>query len=390
MRDKILVLDDEANLRMILEATLTRGGYDVLSFESFESAKTTLDTEEIAVVLTDLQMPNFSGMEVLNYCQQFAPDVPVIMITAFGTVERAVLALKSGAFDFVLKPFESGELFRTIEKACQSRRIRKREPALEIMSAVGVGPVPVPLFGQCASTRTLRDDVERISRLESPLLILGEVGTGKRSIAYEIHRKSDRARHPFVQISCNTIPPIFQITELMGVEKGASPVNLFSKPGSFELAQGGTLFIEEIDTLSIDAQNAMFTALENESFTRVGGVRKFPLDFRIIATSSRNISDAVKKGSFHVELFYKLSADVLDLKSLRDRTEDIRSDLVPYFLSRACQKKGVPTLECSEEVMTWFQNQEWKGNLGELERKVQKGVNLAKGSTLKIEDLMDP
>ena len=388
MQDKVLIIDDEINLRMILEALLKREGYDAISFESFEAAKNALDTEDFDLVLTDLQMPGASGMDVLDYCRTYAPDVPVVMITAFGTVERAVAALKAGAFDFVLKPFENSELFRIVEKACRSRKFLQREPALEIMSAVGVGPVPVPLFGQCASTRKLRDDVERISVGGGNVFITGEVGTGKRSIAYEIHRKSDRSRGPFIQLACNALPPIFQITELMGVEKGATPMNHFSKPGSFELAQGGTLFLEEVDALSVEAQNAFFNALEIECFSRVGGIRKIPFDFRIIATSSRDVNLLVKEGQFHVELYFKLSGSVLELKPLRERNADIETDLLPYFLGRASRKKGVPAMTCSREAMDWFLGQEWKGNLGELERKVQHAVDRSLGPEIELKDLL--
>jgi two-component system response regulator AtoC len=388
MRDKILILDDEANLRMILEATLVRAGYDAVAFPGFEEAKTVLDTEDLAAVLTDLQMPEKGGMEVLAYCKQYTPDLPVILLTAYGTVERAVAALKAGAFDFVLKPFDQTELLRTLEKACQSRRVRRRDPALEIMSAVGVGPVPVPLFGQSPGTVKLREEVERLSRSDTPVLMLGEVGTGKRSIAYELHRKSDRARQAFVQVACTAVPPVFQLTELLGVEKGASPVNHFSKPGVFELAQGGTLFIEDVDSLSIEAQNAFFSALESESFSRVGGVRVLPTDFRIIATASGDLAPLLREDRFHVELYYKLSGAQLELEPLRSRAGDIRSDLLPYFLGRACSRRGIPLLQIEEEAAAWFESQSWPGNLGEFERKVQRAVDQARDGVIRIQDLL--
>jgi DNA-binding NtrC family response regulator len=386
MRDKVVIIDDESNLRMILEATLVRAGYDAVAFSGFEEAKNVIDTEDLAAVLTDLQMPDHDGMEVLQYCHQYTPDLPVILLTAYATVERAVSALKAGAFDFVVKPFDHGDLLRTLEKACQSRRFRRREPALEIMSAVGVGPVPVPLFGREPSTVKLREEVERIAKTDSSVWMSGEVGTGKRSVAYEIHRKSDRSRQAFVQVSCATLPPVFQLTELFGVEKGASPVNHFSKPGVFELAQGGTLFIEEIDSLSIETQNAVFNMLETESFSRVGGVRLFPTDFRIIATSSRDLDRDVREGLFHVELYYKLTASVLGLLPLRNRTADLESDLLPYFLSRACRRRGVPVKSIDREVLSWLVSRDWPGNLGELERAIQRAVDHAPGEILRIQD----
>lgn len=387
MRDKILVIDDEPNLRMVLSTMLSRAGFEVFCFESFSAAKETLNTENLDIVLTDLQMPNETGMDVLAYCQHYSPDLPVILITAFGTVERAVSALKAGAFDFILKPFDQTELFRVIEKAMQSRKRRRKEPFLEMLSAVGVGPVPVPLFGNNLSTAALRNQVDQIAASGSPLLMYGEVGTGKRSIAYEIHRRSDRSRGPFIQLNIDAVPAIFQISEIFGVEKGATPVNLFSKPGSFELAQGGTVLIEEIHTLSIEAQNVLFLALENDYFTRFGGLKKFPLDFRLIATSSKDLGEMIKAGSFHVELFYKLSIIEITLKPLRERSADVETHFVPYFLERACRKRGIPVLEVEADAMKWLVSQAWPGNLGELERKIGKAVNEVRGSLLSLDAL---
>ena len=387
MRDKILVIDDEPNLRKVLEVMLTRAGYEIFCFESFEAAKVTLNTENLDLVLSDLQMPVESGMDVLAYCKHYSPDLPVVLITAFGTVERAVSALKAGAFDFILKPFEQDELFRVIEKAIQSRRQRRREPALEMISAVGVGPVPIPLFGSNPQTLALKQQVDLLSKTGSPLLMYGEVGTGKRSIAYEIHRRSDHARGPFIQLNVDAVPPVFQLTELFGVEKGANPVALFSKPGSLELAQSGTVLIEEVNAFSVDAQNALFLALENDYFSRVGGLKKFPLNFRLIATASKDLSEMVKQGSFHVELFYKLSVGEIILKPLRERRDDIESHFIPYFLERACRKRGIPQIACSSQAKTWLIDQIWPGNLGELERKIAQAVNLAVSDTLELSDL---
>jgi two-component system NtrC family response regulator len=308
----------------------------------------------------------------------------VILLTAFGTIERAVNALKSGAFDFVLKPFAQEELFRTLEKAILSRKRRRKEPSLEMVSAVGVGPVPFPLFGDEPSTRELRTQVERAAKTLSPVFMVGEVGTGKRSIAYELHRKSTHARGPFIHLNSDAIPPVFQLTEIFGVEKGATPMSLFSKPGSLELAQGGTLFIEEIGALGVEVQNELFAALEQEYFSRVGGLKKFPNDFRMIVTNGDDFSNAIREGSFHVELFHKLSVETIYLKPLRERREDIATHLVPYFVDRACHRLAVPKLTLPPEVVQWFKVQPWPGNFGELEKTVQQVVNSIEAGTFKF------
>ncbi len=386
MRDQILIIDDEPNLRRILHETLTRQGYDVHSFAGFEEAKPALQTESIDVVITDLQMPGASGMEVLSYCKRYAPDLPVILITAYGTIERAVSAMREGAFDFVLKPFQNEELFRILRKATESRIRRNREPGIELMSAAGVGPVPIPLFGKSPEAASLRAQVERASRSDAPVLMTGAIGTGTQSLAHEIHRKSVRAREPFLQLNCGAVPAVFQPTELFGVEKGAGPMHWFSKPGALELAQTGTLFLEEIDALSVEAQNQLFTALENESFVRVGGVRTIPAGARILAVSSRDLGALARDGAFHVELFYKLSALTVLVKPLTDRKDDLRSDFIPYFLERASRKRGIPAVSCSEQAMSWLLAQEWSGNLGELERAIQQAVGRCEGGVLELGD----
>jgi DNA-binding NtrC family response regulator len=374
MRDKILLIDDEPNLRMILSTMLEREGYLVFAFEGFNEAREALNSEDFDLVITDLAMPLVSGLEVLQYCQAYSPDLPVILITAFGTIESAVTALKSGAFDFVLKPFDQDELFRTVQKAIQSRKRRKREPALDLMSAKGVGPVAFPLFGDEPETQKLRDSVHLASKGSQPVLILGEVGTGKRSIAYEIHRKSDRSRGPFVQIQAEAVPSVFQRSELLGVEKGAMPTALFSKPGAFELAQGGTLFIEEITALGVDSQNALFSSLEDEVYYRMGGAKRLPFDLRLIVTSSKDWGEITRSGSFHSELDFKLSSDPIFLKPLRERKQDLVYHLAPYFIQRSANRRGVPNLPLSPEAIEFLQQQPWPGNLGELERDLDRAV----------------
>ncbi len=212
----------------------------------------------------------------------------------------------------------------------------------------------------------------------------GEVGTGKRSVAREIHRKSDRSRGPFIQINLDAIPPVFQSAELFGVEKGANPMSLFAKPGVFELAQGGTLFLDEIESLSIEAQNQFFVALESEFFTRIGGVKRFPMDFRIIVTSSRDIAMAVREGSFHVELFQMLSIETLEFAPLRNRLDDLVSDFIPYFVEKAARKKGIPAPKVSEEVLVELRARLWRGNLGELEKVITRAVNRFEGQLLDL------
>ena len=355
---------------------MIRQGFEVLSFEGFGSAFETINNEDISVVITDLSMPDHSGLDVLKHCKEFSPDLPVILVTAFGTIEAAVMALKNGAFDFILKPFDQDELIRNVQKAIETRKRKNREPGMEIFDANGIGPVPVPLFGIEPSTQLLREQVARISSSRSNVFIYGEVGSGKRSVAHEIHRKSDRSNGPFVQVQCDAIPDIFQIGELFGMEKGPNPISYFSKPGAFELGMTGTILLDEVDALGKDSQNALFSALESEFFSRAHGAKRFPTDFRLIASSSKDITPLLNKGQFHEELYHLLSLEKIDLKPLRYRKKDIQTHLLPYFLQKSCRKRGIPSVTFDDSVENWFMSHHWKGNIGELERTVEKIVNL--------------
>lgn len=387
MRDKVLVLDDEENLRKILDETLSRAGYEVFSFAGFPEAKEKLNTEDIDVVITDLQMPEYDGMDVLRYCKQYSPDLPVILITAYGSIDRAVAALKGGAFDFIPKPFGQDELIRMIEKAVQSRIRRRREPIEDAVTTTGMGPVPYPLFGNSPSTVALRSRVEQASKSRSHVWIVGDMGTGKRSIAHEIHRKSDRSRGPFIEMHAEAIPEVFHVSEVFGTEKGATPVSFFSKPGYLELAQGGTLYIEDITALSPDAQSAFLSALENEFFSRVGGMRSFPLDFRIISTSTENEKTILDSEKFNTELFYKLSSELISIQPICERKEDLVSHLVQYFLERACNRRGMPCLKMEPDALQWFTEQSWPGNFAELERTIDQVVNRVTTNSISLKDL---
>jgi two-component system response regulator AtoC len=383
-QDSVIIIDDEENLRNILKALMEREGFLAYAFASLKEAKSTLNEQDIDAVLTDLSMPEENGIDVLNYCKKYSPDLPVILMTAYGTVEAAVTALKGGAYDFILKPFEHEDLFRILRNAIQSRKRRKREPGLD-PGELGrgeqspftsvIGSVPVPLFGDQPDTLQLRKTVQLLTRTRSSAVFEGEIGTGKRSIAFEIHRRSEFARGPFVQLNVDAIPDAFQISELFGFEKGAMPLSMVARPGRLELATRGTLLLEEVSALSIDAQNALLLALENEYFCRLGGVKRFPMDLRILCTTTENLSAKVEAGRFNPELYQKLAVQVVPIQPLRCRQLDLVTHLIPYFLAKACQKRGVPLRQLSPDQFQWAKNQKWEGNLGQLERWVQQIVN---------------
>ncbi len=387
MMEKILVIDDEPSLRRVLAELLGNQGYEVFVAENFESAELMINTEDLDLLITDLMLPGKSGIEILEWVKSRSSDLPVMMITAFGTIDAAVQAMKFGAFDFVTKPFKPEHLFAVVRKAIESRRRIKKEPFMDAMSADGVGPIAVPLLGQSKFAERLRQEVERISKNLSSVVIEGELGSGKRSIAYEIHRRSAHSRGPFIQFHFDAIAEQDQMSEWFGVEKGAEPHVFFSRPGVLELAQNGTLFVEGIERMGVELQNKLFQTIETGLFSRVGGIKKIPLQVRFVICDSEEWKNHYLNQKFHAELDPYLRTETLSLLRLKDRSVDIGTGIFDFFLQRACQKRGLPQLRYSEAIVHWLESRPWPGNFGEFERFIEKAVNQASTDELTLADL---
>lgn len=366
VRDQILIIDDEPNILEVLKALLEKENYEVFTFQSFDEALPVLNQENISLVITDLAMPQKSGFDVLEYCKKYSPDLPVMMITAFGTIEQAVQAMKQGAFDFIAKPFDREALKVTTRKAIESRVRIKRDPELNMLTAEGLGPIAVVLMGDEPSTQHLRQQVLTISKNQAHVFIQGEVGAGQRMLAYEIHRKSSRISQPFISIHADAIPQAFQMAELFGVEKGATPLAWTARPGRLELASAGTLFIESATSLSQEVQLALLESFENDFYIRVGGVKKFLFDVRLILSYSQ--------GELVPEFAKMFSPEILQVLPLRKRKDDLAQFLFPYFLEKACHRQGIEKMKIPSEVTDWLKLQTWSGNLGQLEQWTQQLV----------------
>ena len=323
---QILVADDETNLRRVLSAQLQRDGWEVTAVADGEAAIEALREHHIGVVITDLRMPKVDGMALLAHVTETYPDVPVIMITAHGTVDTAVEALKLGAFDYVTKPFDRDELKNVVEKAAKTRELSQKDVGRD-----PEGRGRYRIIGQSAPMREVYDLIERVADTPSTVLITGESGTGKELIARALHENSSRTEEPFIRVNCAAIPPDLIESELFGYEKGAFTGAVTSKPGRFELAHGGTLFLDEIGEIPVSMQVKLLRAIQEQEFERVGGIKTMKVDVRLIAATNRDLKADIESGAFREDLYYRLNVVHVDLPPLRDRTSAIPL-LLEHFL----------------------------------------------------------
>jgi len=313
---KILVVDDELNMRLVLKAMLKKEGYEVATAADGQEALRILKEEKIAVVATDLKMPRLDGMGLLHRIMQDDPSLPVIILTAYGTVANAVDALKKGAFDYLTKPFEQDELKTVILKAVKTRQLGDRD-----LSAPAGDVDPYRIVGASSRMTEIDEIIRKVSPTTTTVLITGETGTGKELIARAIHRNSSRREQPFIKINCAAIAENLVESELFGYEKGAFTGAVTTKPGRFELAHRGTLFLDEVGEIPRDMQAKLLQAIQDQNFERVGGLKNISVDVRLIAATNRNLPQEVKEGKFREDLFYRLNVFPIHIPPLRERTK---------------------------------------------------------------------
>src|SRR6516162_3033504 len=360
---KVLVIDDEANLRKVLAALLRRDGYDVTIAEDGEMGLAEFQKNGADAVITDLVMPKVGGMEVLKAINGADPEVPVIIITAHGTVDSAVEAIKLGAFDYVTKPFDQTELSNVLAKAIRTHESARR-------NARGEQGRP-SLVGESPQMQEVLRIIDKVADTPSTVLITGESGTGKELIATALHQGSSRRDKAFIRINCAAIPRELIESELFGYERGAFTGAVTSKPGRFELADGGTLFLDEIGEIPIEMQVKLLRALQESEFERVGGIKTIRVDVRLVAATNRDLKKLIASGSFREDLFYRLNVVPIRLPALRERSTDIPI-LVEHFLTKFNDrlKKQVGGVEPA--AMEVLANYSWPGNIRELENVVER------------------
>jgi two-component system response regulator AtoC len=373
---KILIVDDELNMRLVLKAMLKKEGYEVVSAADGREALQILQKEKIAVVATDLRMPRLDGMGLLDRIMQDDPALPVIILTAHGTVANAVDALKRGAFDYLTKPFEQDELKAVILKAVKTRMSNDRE-----LSAPNGDADPYRIVAASIRMTEIHEIIRKVSPTTTTVLITGETGTGKELIARAIHRNSTRKEQPFIKINCAAIAENLVESELFGYEKGAFTGAVTTKPGRFELAHRGTLFLDEVGEIPREMQAKLLQAIQDQNFVRVGGLKTIEVDVRLIAATNRNLQDAVKEGKFREDLFYRLNVFPIHIPPLRERSEDILP-LADHFLAKFNRKLGKKVEGLAPEVRACFLAYSWPGNIRELEHLIERMILMAEEPSL--------
>jgi len=379
--NKIMVVDDEKNIRDSLGGVLTDDGYSVVTSPSAEDAIKALPAERPDVVLLDIWLPGMDGIKALPKIKAIDPDLQVIMISGHASIETAVEATKFGAYDFIEKPVSLDKVILTVEHAIAHRRLSSevrehREKALAKYDIIGASEV----------MKALKNDIQRAAPSNSWVLITGENGTGKEFVAHNIHLLSSRSSRPFVEVNCAAIPDELIESELFGHEKGAFTGALLKKKGKFDIADTGTIFLDEIGDMSMKTQAKVLRILQEQTFERVGGTDLIKVDVRVIAATNKDLKEEIQKGNFREDLYYRLNVIPLVVPPLRRRPEDI-SLLIEHFLREASRKSGVETIKADNNVMRRLTEYAWPGNVRELKNLVERLVIMSPGPTITINDI---
>jgi two-component system, NtrC family, response regulator AtoC len=381
----ILVIDDEKLIRWSLKERLTREGHAITEAEDGRSAAAALDAELPDLVLLDMKLPDTDGLTILKSIQERAPELPVIIITAYSTVDTAVEAMRLGAYDYVSKPFDLEELTITVRRALEASTLRRevKERTREQKSQFGIHN----LVGKARSMQEIGALVRKVSQSQaSTVLIRGESGTGKDVVARAIHVESSRADKPFMNITCTALQDALLESELFGHEKGAFTDAKSLKKGLFELANGGTVFLDEIGDMSPTLQAKLLRALEERAFRRVGGSQDIKVDVRIIAATNRPLEKLIEEKKFREDLYYRLNIITIDVPPLRERRSDIPL-LVDHFLKRYSQEFRKTVNDLSSEGLRKLEAYEWPGNVRELKNVIERAVLLGSGPVLAADEL---
>lgn len=380
----ILIIEDEAKLRRLLELNLGDDGFRTLSAGDAETGLKLLGSEPVHLVLTDLKLPGMSGIEFLHAAKQQNAAVPIVVMTAFGSVETAVEAMKAGASDYVLKPFSLAEIRIVVHKELDHSRLQEENRTLR--EALGQKYSHPNIVARSPKMQEVLATVERVAPTNSTVLLGGESGVGKDLIARAIHEKSRRASGPFVKINSTAIPENLLESELFGYEKGAFTGAAASKPGKFELADKGTLFLDEIGDVPPATQVKLLRVLQEREFERLGGTRTIKVDVRLLAATNRDLRAALEEGTFREDLYYRLNVVPIDIAPLRERKEDI-PDLANLFLARFAKDSGRELRGITPAAMQLLLGHYWPGNVRELQNVIERSCALAAGPQIDVGDI---
>ncbi|MBN1211668.1 MAG: sigma-54-dependent Fis family transcriptional regulator [candidate division Zixibacteria bacterium] len=380
----ILVVDDKDSMRNMLVETLMDEGYRVDAAEDGKKALDLVRNKSYDLVLTDLKMPNVSGMEVLSGIKDLDAESAVIVMTAYGTIEDAVEAMKKGAYDFITKPFDTEHLCFLINRALENRRMKAENLLLreEYLADQGLDNI----IGKSEKMIELCQLIQKVSKSDASVLLQGESGTGKELFAKAIHSLSPRKDRSYVAINCAAIPRELLENELFGSEKGAFTGAHARKMGKFEIANGGTIFLDEIGDMDIALQAKLLRVLQEKNFERLGGNKTVDVDVRVIAASNKDLNDLIRMRKFREDLYYRLSVFPMCIPPLRERPDDIQA-LSDYFIDKYCREMKKPVKSLTREAVDLLEKYHWPGNVRELENTVERAVILAEGKKISPEHL---
>ena len=379
-RGQVLVVDDEASVRKVLGALLENAGWSTTRAASGEEALELVRANDPDVVICDLKMPGMDGLELLGKLRASFPEIPVVLLTAHGTVDAAVEAMKRGAHDFLSKPFDKEQVLATVEAAAGQSDRRRTDFQGPLVSGERCG-----IVGDSAPMKAVKDLIEKVAPSPTTVLVTGPTGTGKELVAAALHALSDRSDAPFVRLNCGALPETLVESELFGHEKGAFTGAENRKPGRFELADGGLLFLDEVGELPAPAQVKLLRVLQDGVVDRVGGTEPVALDVRLVAATNRDLEAEVRAGRFREDLYYRLKVVEIRLPALSERLEDL-PDLVDFFVTKHAERLKRERPHVSPAAFDALRSRAWPGNVRELEHAVERAVLLAEGAELGPDD----
>jgi two-component system nitrogen regulation response regulator NtrX len=382
--ETILIVDDEESVRKSLVGVMKDEGYEVVTAASGKEGIDLLNEAQPSLALLDIAMPGMDGIETLRRLREMRPDMPVVMVTGHGTIETAVKTTKMGAYDFIVKPPELQHLTLVVRHGIEESRLREENESLKRSIERRY-----EIVGESARIRTLKHQISLAGPTNGWVLIHGESGTGKELVARSLHRASRRSSGPFVEVNCAAIPQELIESELFGHEKGSFTGATGMKRGKFELADGGTIFLDEIADMSLATQAKVLRVLEGQEFQRVGGTKTLKADVRVIAASNKDLAGEIRKGAFREDLYYRLNVVPLEVPPLRERVDDIPR-LVRHFLQEFSAEYGQRAKTIDDEALALFVRYPWPGNVRELRNIIERLIIMAPGPVLHAQDVLPP
>jgi two-component system NtrC family response regulator len=380
----VLVVDDEPNYLIVLSELLKEEGFEVLTARSGDDGLKVVEETDLDLVITDMRMPKMDGLELLKAIKNYNKDLPVIMITAFGEVEKAVVAMQAGAYNYLAKPFNNEELLLNIRKAIEHYSLLRENLRLRGEARVRYGFASI--IGKNARMQEIYQLIEKVAPTSASVLITGESGTGKELVARAIHINSPREKDPFISVNCAALPETLLESELFGHERGAFTGATSMRKGRFELADTGTLFLDEIGDIPLPLQAKLLRVLQERNFERVGGVKPIKVNVRIITATNRDLKDEVDKGNFREDLYYRLNVLHIHLPPLRERADDIPM-LADYFINKFAKLLDKPDLKISGDALRSLTGFSWEGNVREIENTIERAAILCSGDVIQSDDV---